>query len=275
MSVPNDILLPSDAKYISFVDPKLRLNPHYDIVWSFQIALTGTEHAFSTFLINDSNFISNNGHYLGIPIDINTIATELFIPILTESGENITTQSSLSTALLSISFDTTGFNALSTPFREGLLKSQIKKNSITIRDDNQEVIYHNALSALSLSANGTTFVMTSTQQYWQTLRFRLSNLGSKLDIDLKRDVEYTTILSLPVSISITNEIQTYVGFSFTTPVSSSVSQPLSSTLFLNNFHIQGNTSEPTYEIIDNIPFAIDVNPEYEIFNNNLIIAPKE
>jgi hypothetical protein len=78
-----------------------------------------------------------------------------------------------------------------------------------------------------------------------------------------------------VSISITNEIQTYVGFSFTTPVSSSVSQPLSSTLFLNNFHIQGNTSEPTYEIIDNIPFAIDVNPEYEIFNNNLIIAPKE
>jgi len=275
MPLPTDILLPGNAKFLSFVDPKLRLNPHYDIVWSFQIALTGTEHAFSTFLINDSNFISNQGHYLGLPIDINAITTELFIPISTESGEYITTQSALSTALLSISFDTTGFNALSTPFREGLLKSQIKKNSITIRDDNQAVIYHNALSALGLSATATTFVMTSTQRYWQTLRFRLSNLGSKLDIDLKRDVEYTTILSLPLNISMRNESQTYVGFSFASPVSSSISQPLSSTLFLNNFHIQGNTSEPTYEIIDNIPFVIDTDPQYEIFNNNLTITPKE
>ena len=273
MSTPNDILLPADAKYISFVDPKLRLNPHYDIVWSFQIALTGTEHAFSTFLVNDSNFISNRGHYLGLPIDINAITTELSIPITTETGNYITTQASLSTALISISFDTTGFNALSTPFRDGLLRSQIKRNSITIRDDNQEVIYHNALSALALSGSKTTFVMTSTQQYWQTLRFRLSNLGSKLDIDLKTDTEYTTILSFPVNISITNENQAYVGFSFTSPVSSNISP--NSTLFLNNLHIQGNTSEPTYEIIDNIPFIINTDPTYNVFDNNLTIVPKE
>jgi hypothetical protein len=272
MSVPNDILLPVNAKYISFVDPKLKFNPHYDVVWSFQIALTGTEHAFSTFLVNNSNFTPEKGHYLGLPIDINAITTELSTPITTEYSEYITTQESLSTTLISISFDTTGFNALSTPFREGLKRSEIKRNSLTIRNDNQEVIYHNALSALALSGSKTTFVMTSSQTYWQTLRFRLSNLGSKLDIDLKTDNDYVTIFSLPVNISITNENQICAGFSFTSPVSSTLTP--NSTLFLNNFHIQGNTSTPTYEIIDNNPFVIDTDPDYQIFDNNLTIIPK-
>ena len=273
MSSPDDILLPVDAKYISFVDPKLRLNPHYDIVWSFQIALTGSEHAFSTFLVNGSTYIAQNGHYLGLPLGVNSIETELSIPITTELGDFITTQDSLSTSLISISFDTTGYNALSTPFRDGLLKSEIKRNSITIRNDNQQVIYHNELSALPLSDSQTTFVMTSTQQYWQTLRFRLSNLGSKLDIDLKTDSDYYTILSLPVNITITTETQTYVAFSFTSPVSSSTSP--NSTLFLNNFHIQGDISEPTYEVIDNIPLTIDTNETYQTFFNNITIVPKE
>ena len=272
MSTTNDILLPADAKYISFIDPKLKLNPHYDVVWSFKIALTGTEHAFSTFLVNDTVYVPEKGHYLGLPISINDITTEVSIPITTELNDYTTTEGSLSSSLLSISFDTTGFNALSTSFRPGLLRSQIKRNSITIRDDNQEVIYHNALSALALSGSKTTFVMTSSQQYWQTLRFRLSNLGSKLNIDLKTDKDYATILSLPMNLSIKNENQMYVGFSFTAPVSSSLSP--NSTLFLNNFHIQGNTSKPTYEIIDSDPFIIDTNPEYQIFNNDLTIIPK-
>ena len=273
MSTPDDILLPVDAKYISFADPKLKLNPHYDVVWSFQIALTGTEHAFSTFLVNSPVYTPEKGHYLGLPISVNAITTEVSIPIITESEDYTTTQESLSTALISISFDTTGFNALSTPFRPGLLKSQIKRNSITIRDDNQEIVYHNSLSALALSGSQTTFVMTSSQKYWQTLRFRLSNLGSKLDIDLKTNEDYVTILSTLVDVSVTNENELYAAFAFTSPVSSNVSP--NSTLFLNNFHIQGNTSEPTYEIVDNIPFVIDTDPEYQVFDNNLTIIPKE
>ena len=219
MSTP-DILLPINAKYISFVDPKLKLNPHYDIVWSFQIALTGTEHAFSTFLINAANYEPELGHYIGLPIGVNAITTEVSDPITTELEKYVTTQNTLSTAVMSISFDTTGFNALSTPYRIGLTQNKIKKNSVTIRDDDQNIIYHDALSALPLSGAETTFVMTSSQRYWQTLRFRLSNLGSKLDIDLKTDKDYTTILSLPVNISIVSANEIYVGFAFTSPVSS-------------------------------------------------------
>jgi hypothetical protein len=273
MSSPDDILLPLDAKYISFVDPKLRLNTHYDVVWSFQIALTGDEHAFSTFLINNSTYNPENGHYLGLPIGSNFIETELSIPINTEFEDYIITEDFLSKSLISISFDTTGFNALSTPFRNGLVKSQIKKNSITIRNDNQEIIYHNALSALDFSKSQTTFVMSSTQKYWQTLRFRLSNLGSKLDIDLKIDTDYHTILSIPTNISIIDENQVYAAFSFTSPVSSTISP--NSTLFLNNFHIQGNTADATYEVIDNIPLVIDTTETYQMFNNNITIVPKE
>lgn len=273
MSSTNDILLPIDAKYISFVDPKLKLNPHFDIVWSFQIALTGTDHAFSTFVCNSATYVPELGHYLGLPIGTNALATELYIPITTESGDYIiVSPGRLPSALISIAFDTTGYNALSTSFRPGLKISEIKKNSITIRDEDERVIYHNALSALALSGAKTTVMMTSSQKYWQTLRFRLSNLGSKLDIDLKTDKDYTTILSLPVNIAITNDDNVYVGFTFTSPVSSSISP--NSTLFLNNFHIQGNTSEPTYEIIDNIPFALDTDSKYQVFDNDLTIIPK-
>ena len=98
-------------------------------------------------------------------------------------------------------------------------------------------------------------------------------MGSKLDIDLKTNEDYVTILSTLVDVSVTNENELYAAFAFTSPVSSNVSP--NSTLFLNNFHIQGNTSEPTYEIVDNIPFVIDTDPEYQVFDNNLTIIPKE
>jgi hypothetical protein len=49
------------------------------------------------------------------------------------------------------------------------------------------------------------------------------------------------------------------------PLSSNLIQP--STLFLNNFHIQGKTQEPTYEIIEPTLFKIDDKVEYNVYSN--------
>lgn len=259
MSLP-DILIPSNAKYINFLDDKNQFNPHFDITWSFTIALTGTEHGFSTFLSNSKTFLPNLGHYLGLPLEDENLITENYINILTESNDNIAIYDSLSSVILSICFDTTGYTALSTPFISGLRYGDIKKNSITIRDDNREIVYHDALSSLD-----TEFMMTSSKKYWQTLRFKFCNVGTKLEIDLKTTDAYKTILSLPVHIKMDLNSPIYPGFSFMSPISSNSIFP--STLFLKNFHTQGSTKSPTYEIIEPTDFIIDTNTEYNIFTS--------
>jgi hypothetical protein len=258
--IPNDILIPANAKYISFVDDKKEFNPHFDIVWSFKIALSGTEHGFSTFLSNSTDIIPYRGHYIGLPIESESLDTESSINIVTEYGNNLTSEIALSSAILSIAFDTVGYAALSTPFIPGLRRSEIKRNSITIRDDSREVIYHEALSALS-----TEFVMSSSRKYWNTLRFKVSNIGTKLDIDLKTTDKYKNIVSIPINIQIQYNDKILPGFSFMSPLSSNLIQP--STLFLNNFHIQGKTQEPTYEIIEPTLFKIDDKVEYNVYSN--------
>ena len=54
MSFPADIKLPANAKYFAFVDNNNQYNPSYDITWSFQYALTGTEAGFCTFLTSQT-----------------------------------------------------------------------------------------------------------------------------------------------------------------------------------------------------------------------------
>lgn len=258
---PTDILIPGNAKYISFVDDKKEFNPHYDVTWSFKIALSGTEHGFSTFLSNSTDYSPYLGHYIGLPTESESLDTESSINITTEYGNNITSEYALSSVVLSIAFDTVGYAALSTPFIPGLKRSEIKRNSLTIRDSSREVIYHNALSSIS-----TEFVMSSSRKYWQTLRFRVSNLGTKLEIDLKTSNKYKTILSLPINIQIQFNDKIYAGFSFMSPMSSNSITP--STLFLNNFHIQGRVEEPTYEIIEPTLFDINEKTKYGTFINN-------
>ena len=73
MSFPSDVTLPATAKYIAFVDEKKSYNPNYDIIWSFQYAITGgntaltqKECAFATFLTVSTPQISAiPGQYLG------------------------------------------------------------------------------------------------------------------------------------------------------------------------------------------------------------------
>lgn len=235
----SEILLPSDAKYLTFIDTKLNFNPHFDIVWSFEISLSGVEHGFSTFIADGSDFIPMSGHYFGLPID----------------------------NVLSVIFDTSGYAALSTPIRDGLPLSGIKLNSLTIRGDTNNLIYHEALSSLD-----TSFVLTSSQKYWQTLRFRLSNLGSTLYIDFKKYNVYSNLVTIPIDINVTNFQYLYPGFTFVSPISSDIISP--STLFLKNFHVQGNLSDPTYENIPYVEFSTAQTSAFNQLINDFIILPK-
>ena len=259
MAFPSDVLLPANAKYISFSDYNLSCNPNYDITWSFQFAITGNnpyQAGFSTSLATAINSNSFPGQYTISPLvsSSNTLNDETDIGLLTEIGQVLLLDQDYGLPVLSIGFDTTGLFALSSTIRPGLLLSAIKPNSLTIRGPSNIVIYHEALSSIN-----TSFVIISSQPFWQTLRFRVANAASKLSIDFKTiGNEYKLLSSFDLkdltksSIDLTKALN--VGFAYTSPVSSSSINP--STLFLKNLHIQGNTNNPTYENIPMIPFTV-------------------
>ena len=217
---PNDILLPSNSKYITFIDNKSGFNLYWDTVWSFSYTLSGNEHALCSFLSISSNPLSSSmGQYLGI----------LNSPIAT------------SPSVLSIAIDSTGLFALSTAYNNGLAVSAIKANSLTIRDSNN-VLSHDSLSSLDES-----FTLSGLD--YKYLRFRLSNAAKKLYIDYKlTNSTYKNLKTLELSTLIPDNRLVYPGFSFTSPVSS-IKTP--SKLVLKNFHTQGEPNNPTYE---DLPF---------------------
>ena len=260
MAYPDDILLPPNAKKFGFVDTRYPYNSHWDINWSFSFALTGSEHGFTTFLTTITEVLSTDGgQYLGVlPLNYN------FPYILSEDGEILLDNKYfpilyddpdiIPITLLSIAFDTTGKFALSAGGNPGLPIGEIKPNSLTIRDYKSDIIFHAELSSLS-----TEFFLTSSTPVFQTLRFRFANSGNKLSIDYKQNTNFILLTSIPIRIPVeTNDI-VYPGFTFCSPISS-LSEP--STLYLKNFHTQGNIITPSYEIRDSAPLSASILNSY-------------
>lgn len=250
-SFPSDVTLPINAKYYSFVENSKEYNPQYDVTWSFDFALSAaninTQCAFSTFIVPTTTLLSSApGHYIGVPGEIIYLLTESGEQILTESGEPIIFENNLSGAVISVAFDTTGLFALSSSAlyeRPGVGISSIKRNALIIRDNNQNVLFNQSLSAFS-----DMFMLTSVKAY-QTLRFRYANAGRKFSIDYRptNTTQYSllTSINLPTTVSIDSA---YIGFAYTTPVSSTSTAVAD--MYLKNFHIDGNTAATTYENIE-------------------------
>jgi hypothetical protein len=218
MSFPPDVRLPSNAKYVSFVDNKKQFNPNYDIIWSFQYAITGTEAGFCAFLTSKTPASTAvPGHYLGY------------------SGD-------MQTGGICIAFDTTGLFALSSNTRKGVGLSSIKRNSIIVRDNNDNITLYESLSNLN-----STFFITSSSKSYKTMRFRYTSTN-KLGIDFKfeGDTNYTELTSVMINSNPENLSHLIPGFSFSSPVSS-LNNP--GTLMLKNFHTQGTNSNETVEIL--------------------------
>lgn len=270
MAFPSDVLLPANAKYFGFVDDKQPFNSHWDIVWSFTFALTGTQHGFCTFLTNNSDLLSGiPGQYLGY---LGSLSSTRYL--LTESGEFLLDElgnkliiEPLSggeydtSGILAIAFDSTGYFALSNSTNPGVPKSQVKPNSLIIRDTNNVVVFNETLSSLD-----TQFFLTSSTKNYQTLRFRFSNSGKKLSVDYKTDTtRYKTLTSISLtSFDPTIHSILYPGLTFCSPISSNSITP--STMFIKNFHVQGNLNTPSYETLNFIPLTASIPTTYTVLS---------
>lgn len=254
MPFPSDVLLPVNAKYHGFVDTKTGLNSHWDITWSFTFALTGTEHGFCTFLTATPDLSGGvPGHYLGYVGTTQYLTAENGEILLDEYGNRLIANGSASaydtSGVLAIAFDSTGYFALSNIESPGVGLNSVKKNSLIVRDQNNVVICNQPLSSFD-----TTFFLASAVKSPQTLRFRVGSGGTKLHIDYKTDnLKYKSLTSLNITLNPLSHTILYPGLTFCSPISSSSILP--STLFLKNFHVQGNPNPATYETLSYTPLS--------------------
>ena len=228
MAFPSTVTLPISAKYFGLVDPKFSYNTNWDITWSFTYALTGTQHGICTFL-STTPILSNGlpGQYLGY------------------SGYDTYN----SNGVLAIALDSTGYFALSDAYNNGVNISQVNANSLIVRSGNN-VIFNEPLSSLD-----TSFSLASSIKNYQTLRFRLANSATKLYVDYKNsDNIFNNLATIAIStFDISTAPLVYPAVTYCSPISSLSITP--STIWLKNFHTQGNTGDPTYEITEFVPLT--------------------
>lgn len=263
MPYPGDVLLPVNAKFFGFVDPKFEFDSNWDVVWSFQYSLSGTQHGFTTFLTTTPTLTTGiPGQYMGILGSIPYILDQNGEPLTDETGDFLYYNSPSSfnqnsNAILSIAFDSTGFYALSNYTNNGVSLNEVKSESLVIRDSNSDVIFNERLSALD-----STFTLTTSGDTFRTLRFRYQGTGRRISIDWKSEgTKYRNLTT--VEIRNTRErinTKVYPGFTFCSPISSSTLS--SSTLRLRNFHVQGNIGEPEYEYSNFIPLTSSKPTEF-------------
>jgi hypothetical protein len=273
MAFPSDIVLPVDAKYFVFIERKKWFNSNYDICWSFQFAITANDMdqqaLLTTFLCDSYNLTAYPGQYGGynpyspylltenkeylLTDNIQRfilepesspeyVFNELGDYILTETGDisaEVATYANGS-SLVGIGFDTTGLFALSSDLRSGVSLNDIKTNSLIVRNELGDVIFNESLSNID-----SEFILLSTSKAYQTLRFCVTNNGTKLSIDYRPEnsVTYIPLTSFTIDIGSYNSPFVYMGISFSSPVSSSTGIP--ATLFLRNFQFEGSKSLET------------------------------
>ena len=260
MGFPSDIVLPNSARYYTFLETKKRYNSNYDIVWSFQYKLpdrTSSDNlnflsndlyqlGFSTFLTTLSSPLSSlPGQYIGdqdpaLLLSGGQITTEADISLVTEDNVFLTTDENvLSGLLMKVAFDSTGLYAASgRDGRTGAELKDVKRESLILRNYNNNVIYNESLSSIS-----TSFSTLSTDTF-RTLRFRYVNLGQKLFVDYHESdtTEFTALTTIDMGFRLndySNLNDIYCGFAFTTPVSSLNSTLTAQEFYLKNFHIEG------------------------------------
>lgn len=247
MTLPDEILLPSNARYYTLIEQIKSYNANYDIVWSFKfrvplssIASANYQYGFTTFLTTISALTGTlPGHYLGDYQYPNNLLIESGLPVVTADDRYVMVASSdlLGKNLINIGFDTTGLYGLTgLSGRGGVNYEDIIQNSIIVRNYDEELIYYTSLSNLT-----QTIPLTSDD--FITLRFRYTDLGSKLYIDVNNyNTEYNNLTCINTGYKIKNYENLdniKVGVSFCTPISTTDSSSTISEFHLKDFHIEG------------------------------------
>lgn len=290
---PDDIILPDNARYYTFIETKKKFNSNYDITWSFQYKLPAIsisaesdnetyQLGFTTFLTNLSSPLSClPGQYLGdqdpeFILSAHALLTEVPEVLKTESDSTILLENAiLSGMLVKIAFDSTGLYALTgRDERPGVNRTQLHRQALVIRD-----FEHNIKVNAPLSSISTSFSTLSTDTY-RTLRFRYINLGRTLSIDVRESdtTTYTLLTSIYLGFrldNVANLDNVYCGFSLCTPISTTEEAGLSADkFFLRDFQIEGyEGSQVLTETV--VTSGLDVNPNkvYRTVSDITVLPP--
>lgn len=247
-------ILPNNTKVINTAYP-VSLNPNFDITWSFEFNLSGTSLSSQGGLVSflttsDYNYVLTGGN-VGIDLGYSGLSGLSSYSTYISGG--------VLSAVLGIGFDTTGLFALSTSINSNNIRSgvgieNIIPNSITIRGGYPS---YTLLSTVSCPFS----ILNNTGEY-VSVRCRLGNIGQTLYVDYKRrtDLNYTNLVTLPVTLPINVSTVYTPGISFASPVSSADSNN-TATLKIKNFHIEGREDRPqstdTFdEVIDKDLFTL-------------------
>jgi hypothetical protein len=204
-----------------------------DITWSFQYkleSLSGSSAGLCTFLYDKTSIGLSGGYGFG---------GLGFGPSLYTEDDGV------QNAFIVVGVDSTGsFGTSGTHFSTGL--SAPIPNSLTIRTGNN----YQYLSCIALST--LNLPNLSSSDYYNTIRFRLTDVGRKLIISVK-DIEtnlYTTNFAIETGLITEQNSVKNIGFSFATPV---ISSDDTCSLYLKDIHYHG-VLRPSRKEIKPIPY---------------------
>lgn len=211
----------------------------YDLVWSFDYAISGnpdTEAGFTVFLATSSSKLS--GGSAGIDLGYSGLSS-FGLPYSIKAG--------VSGAVIGIGFDTTGLFAASATsgafVRDGIDYSKVKKNSISIRSSAPDFRYNDYSYNVAISSLNSTFSIVESAVNFKTVRVRLGNVGRTIYIDYRNNPkeQFQRILEKNVTLGLPITAFLHAGVSFVTPVSSGQTKSIGN-IFLRNFHVEGSTN---------------------------------
>jgi hypothetical protein len=225
----------SSAKAINFAS-KTPFSPYYDIVWSFDYAISGnqnTEAGFTVFLTK----YGLNGGSGGIDLGYSGLSSGDVNYSYIKPG--------IIGAAIGVGFDTTGLFAASAfigsyTVRDGINATKVEKNSVTIRSSSPRYSYNQYAYHQPLSSLNSTFSIVESAEIYKTVRVRLGNVGRTLYIDYRNNPneEFQPILQREINIPVNPGITYYPGISFVTPISS-ISPAAIGNIFVKNIHTEG------------------------------------
>ena len=245
--------------------------PQFDIVWSFDYAISGnaaTEAGFTVFLTQDVNTVGGSG---GIDLGYSGIGK------VVGQGQNYTyLNKGLPGGVIAVGFDTTGSFPLSTTSSFTLEPGMTHRNGITDSDRILNSVSIRALTSFDYNVYkfnvpidelDPTFKIVESDLIYKTMRVRLGNIGRTLYIDYRYTPEdvFRNILTYDVDLGATSDTKYKVGASFATPIfTNSITRV--GNIFIKNFHTEGSSVSGT------IAAASSVLNLDSIYNSNNIAA---
>jgi hypothetical protein len=247
-------------KATGFIDStKLYTSPH-DIVWSFDYNLVGVgdDYAIGTYLVPAVSIPIYTLHELE-NLSITSIDGDVFLlddntsEMLTdESGNLLIQEEETNTPLISIIFDSTGYNALSSVDKDGVGVNSIKSDSLIVRGPSNNLLYNESLSAIH-----DDFIIPTPEDVFKSLRFKYSNVGKLLTISQGYGSEYVTMIELVLD---TNEVplgHCYPAFAYTSPVSSTDTGDQG--MSISKLQSVGDVNAYTTHVNDFVPLSSDID----------------